>query len=52
MWGDLTVFDAGAEWRYDATATRSNSRNTPFDGVGMVGRVKATVVRGRVVFQA
>jgi dihydroorotase len=48
---DVVVFDAGAEWRYDAKATRSKSRNTPFDGAEMLGRVKATICEGRVVYR-
>ena len=47
---DLLLFDAGAEWTYDAAATRSRSKNTPFDGAAMLGRVRATVCGGRVVF--
>jgi dihydroorotase len=48
---DAVVFDAGAEWRYDAKATLSKSRNTPFDGAEMLGRVKATICEGRVVYR-
>jgi dihydroorotase len=48
---DVVVFDAAAEWVYDAAKTRSKSRNSPFDGAGMVGRVMATVCEGRVVFR-
>jgi dihydroorotase len=48
-YGDVVVFDPADEWSFDVTASRSKSRNTPFDGAGMVGRVKATVVGGRVV---
>ncbi|MCU1222055.1 MAG: dihydroorotase, multifunctional complex type [Edaphobacter sp.] len=48
---DVVVFDAAAEWSFDATKTRSKSRNTPFDGAAMLGRVKATVCEGRVVFR-
>ena len=51
MWGDCVVFDAGAEWEYCAPASQSKSRNTPFDGVRMLGRVKATVVGGSIVYQ-
>jgi dihydroorotase len=51
-YADVVVFDAGAEWNYAATETRSRSRNTPFDGATMVGRVKATVCEGRVVYRA
>jgi dihydroorotase len=49
--GDVVIFDAGAEWRFDATASRSKSRNTPFDGAEMLGRVKATICEGRVVYR-
>jgi dihydroorotase len=50
--GDVVVFDAAAEWNFRAKESRSKSRNTPFDGAGMVGRVRATVCEGRVVFRA
>jgi dihydroorotase len=48
---DVVIFDAGAEWRYDAKATRSKSHNTPFDGAEMLGRVKTTISEGRVVYR-
>jgi dihydroorotase len=48
---DVVIFDAGAAWRYDAKATRSKSRNTPFDGAEMLGRVKATICEGLVVYR-
>jgi dihydroorotase len=47
---DLVVFDAASEWAYDATQTRSKSRNTPFHGAPMLGRVRYTIVDGRVVY--
>jgi dihydroorotase len=49
---DVVVFDAGAEWTFAASASRSKSRNTPFDGAPMLGRVVATVCEGRVVYRA
>jgi dihydroorotase len=49
---DVVVFDAGVEWNYAAGASRSKSKNTPFDGAAMLGRVRATVCDGRVVFRA
>jgi dihydroorotase len=49
---DVVVFDAAAEWAYDATKTRSKSRNTPFDGAAMLGRVMATICEGRAVYRA
>ena len=51
-YADVVVFDAGVEWNYAASASRSKSRNTPFDGAAMLGRVRATVCAGRVVFRA
>ena len=46
---DVVIFDPVSEWAYDAAKTRSKSRNTPFDGEPMLGRVKATICAGRVV---
>jgi len=46
---DVVVFDAGAEWSFTASDSWSKSRNTPFDGAAMLGRVRATVCTGRVV---
>ncbi|HEX9200182.1 MAG TPA: dihydroorotase [Acidobacteriaceae bacterium] len=48
---DVVVFDAGAEWNFAASASRSKSKNTPFDGAVMLGRVRATVCEGRVVYR-
>jgi dihydroorotase len=47
---DLVVFDAAAEWNFSASASRSKSKNTPFDGAAMLGRVHATICAGRVVY--
>ena len=49
--GDVVVFDAGREWRFDGSRSRSKSRNTPFDGAAMLGRVETTICGGRVVYQ-
>jgi dihydroorotase len=48
-WADLVLFDPTAEWSFDASASVSRSRNTPFDGTKLLGRVKATLVAGRIV---
>jgi dihydroorotase len=50
-WADLVLFDAAAEWNFAAKDSRSMSRNTPFDGAAMVGRVRATICEGRVVYR-
>jgi dihydroorotase len=51
-YADVVVFDADAEWNFAASASRSKSRNTPFDGAQMLGRVRATICEGRIVYQA
>jgi dihydroorotase len=47
--GDVVVFDPKAEWTYNARETKSKSRNTPFDGWTMQGKVRWTISEGRVV---
>ena len=48
---DVTLFDPEAKWTYDASKSRSKSRNTPYDGWSFTGKVIATVVGGNVVYQ-
>lgn len=47
---DLVLFDPDAPFLLDRFTLRSKSRNTPFDGQRMEGRVLATFVAGRQVF--
>jgi dihydroorotase len=47
---DVIVFDPEEPWVCDPAEMRGRCKNTPFDGAKMVGRVKTTVVGGRVVF--
>jgi dihydroorotase len=51
-YADLVLFDPGAEWTFDATLSRSKSRNTPFDGAPMLGQVRYTICEGRIVYRA
>jgi dihydroorotase len=51
-WADVVVFDAAAEWKFAVGESRSKSRNTPFDGAAMLGRVQATICEGRIVYRA
>jgi dihydroorotase len=51
-WGDVTIFDAKKRWTYDAAKSQSKSRNTPFDGWQLTGKVVATIVGGRMVYRA
>ncbi|HSF65528.1 MAG TPA: dihydroorotase [Paracoccaceae bacterium] len=48
---DLVLFDPDAPFVLDRATLRSKSRNTPFDGQRMEGRVQATFVAGRPVFE-
>lgn len=48
---DLVLFDPDAPFLMDRFALRSKSKNTPFDGARMEGKVLATWVGGREVFR-
>jgi dihydroorotase len=50
-YADLTVFDAKKRWTFDAAKSQSRSRNTPFDGWPLVGKVVLTMVGGRIVYR-
>jgi dihydroorotase len=47
---DVTVIDPHATWICDPTRFRSRSRNSPFGGRAMRGRVMLTIVAGNIVF--
>jgi dihydroorotase len=49
---DVVVFDPKAEWTYRAREGKSKSRNTPFDGWTMQGKVRWTISEGRVAYRA
>ena len=46
---DVTIFDSKKHWTYDADKSRSKSRNTPFHGWQLTGKIVATIVGGRIV---
>jgi dihydroorotase len=48
-WGDVTILDPDLRWTFDASRSKSKSRNTPFDGWTFQGAAVATIVAGRVV---
>lgn len=48
---DLVLFDAGKPIILDRFALRSKSKNTPFDGARLQGRVMATYVAGAPVYE-
>lgn len=47
---DVCMFDPAEKWRYDARTGFSKSSNSPWHGQTLTGRVKTTIVGGRVVF--
>jgi dihydroorotase len=49
---DIVLFDPKQQWTFHALASRSKSKNTPFDGWSLLGKVTATISEGRVVFRA
>jgi dihydroorotase len=49
-WGDVTVLDPDLSWTFDASRSRSKSRNTPFGGWTFRGAAVATIVGGRLVY--
>ncbi|MDX2187215.1 MAG: dihydroorotase [Opitutaceae bacterium] len=48
---DICLFDPDEVWRYDAKNGFSKSSNSPWHGQDLRGRVKYTIVDGRIVFE-
>jgi dihydroorotase len=48
---DLVIFDPDAKGRIHTDEFRSKSKNAPFDGRPVQGRVERTVVDGRTIFE-
>lgn len=48
---DVTIFDPKKRWSYDASKSLSLSRNSPFDGSPMTGKIMATIVSGKIVYR-
>ena len=49
---DICLFDPAEKWLYNAKAGFSKSSNSPWSGQTLTGRVKTTIVGGRIVFNA
>ena len=47
---DICLFDPDEAWVYDAKSGQSKSSNSPWHGHQMRGRVKMTVVGGKIVY--
>jgi dihydroorotase len=51
-YADVTIFDPKKRWTFEAAKSRSKSRNTPFDGWPLTGKVVATIVSGKIVYKS
>jgi dihydroorotase len=49
---DITVFDPAAKWKVDPSQFLSKGRNTPYQGMSLVGRATCTIVGGSVVYRS
>jgi dihydroorotase len=47
---DIVVFDPDEEWVVDSSQFRSKARNTPFGGMTLHGKVKNTILGGKIVY--
>ena len=48
---DVCIFDPEASWTVDPAMLKSQGKNTPFLGLEVAGRVRATLVGGQVVYE-
>ncbi|MHB1088130.1 MAG: dihydroorotase, partial [Acidimicrobiales bacterium] len=46
---NLVVFDPRTRWRVNADTLQSRARNTPYQGREMLGQVRSTVAKGRLI---
>ena len=49
---DVTVFDPQTEWTIDSNRFFSKSRNCPYDGQKVRGKVEHTIVGGEIRYSA
>ena len=49
--GDVVLFDPARKWTVDPDKLHGRSKNTPFKGMELTGRVVMTFSRGRLVYR-
>ncbi|WP_026442807.1 dihydroorotase [Pseudacidobacterium ailaaui] len=49
---DVIIFDPKKQWTFRASDTKSKSKNTPFDGWTLTGKVVFTISEGRIVYRS
>ena len=47
---DIVLIDPDEEWTVDVNRLHGKSKNTPFKGLTLTGRVKRTVLGGKTVY--
>jgi dihydroorotase len=47
---DLCLFDPDEKWTYESKSGFSKSSNSPWNGQTLTGRVKTTILNGRIIF--
>jgi dihydroorotase len=48
---DITIIDPESSWRVNSNDFFSKGRNTPFQGLEMVGEIDRTIVGGKIVYK-
>lgn len=51
MAADIVLIDENEEWTVDPEKLHGKSRNTPFKGMRLTGKVKMTLLGGRIVYE-
>ena len=49
---DVIIFDPEKSWTLNAKTLASKSKNTPFDGYELLGKIHATIIDGQIIYQA
>ncbi len=49
---DVCMFDPKLSWKVEPAALKSQGKNTPFLGMQMQGKVRGTIVEGKIVYVA
>jgi dihydroorotase len=49
---DICIYDPAEYWVVEAGALKSQGKNTPFIGMELQGKVRYTLVNGKIVYQA
>ncbi|HTD56403.1 MAG TPA: dihydroorotase [Silvibacterium sp.] len=49
---DVVIFDPAKQWVFNASKSKSKSKNTPFDGWTLQGKTVVTISEARLVFRA